>query len=391
MDNNGALAGIKVLDMGRVLAAPFCAAILADMGASVIKIEAPGVGDDARYNLPIGGYFENFNRGKQGITLDLKKGKEIFLKLVQDADILVENFRPGVMDKLGLGYETLKQVNPRLIYAAVSGFGQNGPYSQKAGYDPLAQAMCGIMSVTGFEGDRPVRCGASVCDILGGINAAVGVLAALHYRNITGKGQMIDVALVDVGVVALSSVTQVYLSEGKIPQAMGNGYVAGSPGGCYEAADGDFMLVGSSDKNWEKICNSIGHPEYITASEFCNKNVRNKNRKLVDSVINEWTRTRTVDELVKHFSELKMACGPVLNVEQVVNDPHIGGAREMFTTIDHPELGQVKITNQGIKMSETPPRVRSSSPLLGQHNIEVLTALGYSQNEIDSFKEQGFI
>ena len=391
MDNGGALQGLKVLDLGRVLAAPFCSAILADMGADVLKIEMPIKGDDSRYNLPLETYFANFNRSKKGITLDLKRGKDIFFKLLEEADVIVENFRPGVMDKLGLGYEELKKRKPGIIYASISGFGQKGPYSGRAGYDLVAQAMSGIMSVTGFEGGRSIRAGASICDIMGGYNAVIGILSAIYYRNLTGKGQMIDVALVDVGVVAMSSVNQYYLTEGELPQRVGNGYVAQAPSGSYRASDGEIVLMVVGDKDWKNICESMGRMDLFDAPEYCDNPTRVKNREKLDSIIEEWSQTKTVDELVNHFLGLGMAVGPVLNIKQAVNDPHIGGVREMYTAIDHPQLGKVKITNQGIKMSETPPKVRRSSPTLGQDNFEVYSRLGYSQSEIKALVEQGII
>lgn len=206
----GALTGIRVLDLGRVLSAPFCAAMLGDMGAEVIKIEQPEVGDDSRNFAPrindVSAYYINFNRSKKGITLDLKKGKEIFLRMVKEADVVVENFRPGVMKKLGLDYEALSKVNPKIVYAAISGFGQTGPYAGRAGYDTMAQAMSGIMSITGWPDTPPTRSGASVADVMGGLQAVIGILAALRHRDNTGRGQMVDISLVDVSVVGLSSV-----------------------------------------------------------------------------------------------------------------------------------------------------------------------------------------
>lgn len=390
-----ALEGIKVLDLGRVIAAPFAAAILADMGAEVIKVEQPGTGDNARDNLPMkdgeSTYFMNFNRSKKGITLDLKKGKDIFLKMVEKADVILENFRPGVMEKLGYSYEELRKINPGIIYASVSGFGQYGPYKNRAGYDPLAQAMSGIMSITGYPDGAPVRAGASIADILAGQNAAIGILAALHHREQTGEGQMIDISLIDSAIVSLSSVSQVYLTDhSKIPERRGNGYVAGAPGGAYKCLDGYVVFLALGEKAWLKLT-SIMEKEDLREDERFKTNVdRVENYKVLDQIVDEWTANKKVDEVVQLLLNAGLPAGPILDMDQVYNDPHVR-EREMFTTIQHPIVGEVEITNQGIKMSKTSPFVRRSSPLLGEHNLEVLIEFGFTRGEIDSFKENGIV
>ncbi|SES45184.1 CaiB/BaiF CoA-transferase family protein [Psychrobacillus sp. OK032] len=390
-----ALEGIKILDLGRVIAAPFAAALLADMGADVIKVEIPGIGDDARDNLPKkdgeSTYFMNFNRSKKGITLDLKKGKSIFLKIVKEVDIIIENFRPGVMDKLGLGYEELKKVNPGLIYASVSGFGQTGPYSKRAGYDPIAQAMSGMMSITGQPENAPLRAGASVADTMGGTNAALGILAALHYRNRTGVGQMVDISLLDSTIVSLASVSQVYLTDRTVPQRRGNGYVAGAPGGSYQCKDGFVIFLALGDSAWQKLCKTIGREELLEDERFKTNQIRVKNYLQLDELITEWTSNQTVSEVVDLLLSVGLPAGPILDMDQVYHDPHIMGDREMFTTINHPIVGKVDITNQSIKMSETSPFVRGSSPLLGEHNVEVYKSFGFSEEEIEEFKNNKII
>lgn len=391
-----ALEGIKVLDLGRVIAAPFGAAILADLGADVIKVEMPGVGDNARDNLPKKGdestYFMTFNRSKRGITLNMKKGKEIFLKLVKEADVLMENYRPGVMAKLGFSYEELKKVNPALIYAAVSGFGQEGPYALRAGYDPLAQAMSGVMSITGAPDGPPVRAGASIADIMAGQNAAIGILAALQHRAQTGEGQFIDVSLLDSAIVALSSVSQVYLTDkSNVPQRRGNGYVAGAPGGAYKTKDGEYVVtLALGGSAWLKITELMEMEELREDPRFKTNDLRVENYRELDEIVEEWTMKFTIDEAVEKLLAVGLPAGPIMNMEQMYNDEHVK-LREMFTTIDHPIAGEVEITNQGIKMSETSPYVRTSSPTLGQHNNEVLKELGYSDEEIKQFQEDGAI
>lgn len=393
--SEGSLKGIKVLDLGRVLSAPSCTAMLGDMGAEVIKIEQPGTGDDSRGFMPrrndYSTYYINFNRSKKGITLDLKKGKEIFLKLVKEADVVVENFRPGVMKRLGLDYEELKKVNPRLVYAAISGFGQEGPYAERAGYDTMAQAMSGIMSVTGWPGGEPTRAGASIADIMGGQNAVIGILAALRHRDATGVGQMIDISLVDVSVVALASVMQVYLTNGTVVQRNGNSYQSSAPGGGYHTKDGYFIMNGSAPKFWAILCNTMKRPELIEDPRFATNALRVQNKVELDEIVRNWTKTMNTDEVINLLLPLGFAVAPVLTLDQVVNDPHIGGVRNMFVEVDHPKVGKLTITNSAVKMSETPLTIQNASPQLGEHNAEIYGGLGYSEQEIKSLQEKGAI
>lgn len=393
--SKGALEGIKVLDLGRVIAAPYAASFLADMGADVLKIEQPGRGDDARAYLPLNGYFAVFNRSKKGVTLNMRteEGKKIFLDLVKDTDVVIENFRPGVMKKLGLDYEELKKVNPRLIYCAVSAFGQTGPYSQIAGYDPLIQAMTGINSITGEPGGEGYRCGASFCDVMSAMNAAYGIVSALYYREKTGEGQMIDIAIADQGLLAMSSTMQFYLSERKIPQKLGNGYAAGAPGSCYHAKDGSYMFAGSSDQAWAKICNAWGKPELISDPRFVDRTARSTNRKIVDQMMNDFGADKTVEECIAFYKSIGMAVGPVNNAEDIYNDPQFGknGFRPMYTTVNYPGVGEIEITDQPVKMSLTQPCVRCAPPTLGQHNAEVYGAMGYTEEQLKELAEKGVI
>lgn len=388
----GALDGIKVLDLGRVIAAPYAAAFLADMGAEVIKVEQPGAGDDARAYLPIDGYFGVFNRSKKGITLNLKAGKEIFLKLVREADVLIENYRPGVMKKLGLDYEALREVNPRLVYCAVSAFGQEGPYSRTAGYDPLIQAMTGIVSITGAPDGEGFRCGASFCDVMSALSAAFGIVCALRHRDQTGEGQMVDIAIADQGLLAMSSTMQFYLSERKVPQKLGNGYAAGAPGNCYQARDGSYMFAGSSDAAWKKICNAWGKPELAQNPRYIDRTARTKNRAEVDRMMNEFSADKTVEECLTFFRNIGMAVGPVNDAKMIYEDPHFGknGFRPMYTTVCY-DGREMEITDQPVKMSATPSKVRCAPPTLGQHNLEIYGALGYSPEELDGLEQQGVI
>ena len=394
--NEKALAGVKVLDLSRVLAGPHCAAILADMGAEVIKIEEPGMGDESRFLRPFSNgesaYYMNFNRGKKGITLNLKKGRDLFLKLVKEADILVESFRPGVMERLGLGYESLSQVNPGLIYVAISGYGQTGRNSQLPGYDPIAQAMSGICSVTGWADSEPSRCGAPVADVLAGINGAVGALAALHYRSRTGRGQMVDISLVDVSVSALASLNQVYLSEGRVPSRQGNGTEAAAPGGSCHAKDGMVIYAAGNDRLWPRLAALMGRAKLAEDERFSKNAQRVKHRRELDELIDAWSGAFTVEELVERMRSVGIPAGPVYTIEQVVKDESVAGERNMFVPIEHPVAGTVQITNNPIKMSLTPPQVQGSSPTLGQDNLSVYAGLLHlSKEEVENLKGEQVI
>lgn len=396
MENHGALEGIRVLDLGRVLAGPYCAAIMADLGADVIKIEEPGTGDDTRHFNPFvageSAYYMQLNRNKRGITLNLKKGKAILLRLVEKADVVVENFRPGTMKKLGLDYEELKKVNPGIIYVAVSGFGQYGPYRDWPGYDLIAQGMSGLMSVTGWPGGDPTRAGTPVCDVMGGLTATIGVLAALQYRNATGKGQMIDVALLDSAIASLGTVTAIYLAEGKVPCRNGNAYESAAPLDSFQAKDGNFIIATGNDRMWQKLCDIMGNPGLAETEEFRTNYQRVQNNVRLKGIIEEWSATKTVGELVPMLLAAGVPSGPIYNIDKMTQDQHIAGARQMFAEIDHPLAGKVRLTNQPIKMSETQTGVRASSPLLGQHNEEVyMNELHMSAEEIKALREAGAI
>lgn len=391
-----ALKGIRVLDMGRVLATPSAGALLGDLGAEVIKLEQPGTGDDSRNFAPmkngVSCYYKNFNRSKKGITLDLKKGKDVLLELVKNVDVLIENFRPGTMENLGVGYETLKEVNPRLIYGSISGFGATGPYRHRAGYDTMSQAWSGVMSITGWPESDPVRCGASFGDVMGGLNLVIGVLAALRYRDQTGKGQKIDISLTDGCVVAEASMMQVYLSTGKVPTKNGNRYTSSAPGGGYHTKDGYMVINGSAPKFFGILCQEMGHPELVDDPRFVTNALRVRNRAELDEIVEAWTTSLTTDEIIDRLLPKGFACAPILTLDQVVANEQIGGARNMFPEIDDPEVGPMRFTNSAVRMSETDPEIRCPAPRLGEHNREIYASvLGYSQEKIDELAAQGVI
>ena len=383
MDNNGskalkALEGIKILDLSRVLAGPFCTMLLADMGAEVIKVEVPEKGDDSRTFPPFkegqGTYFINFNRNKKSIVLDLKSSSDVdkLLKIIKSMDVLVENFRPGTMEKMGLGYERLRRANNQLIYACISGFGHYGPYKDKPGYDIIGQAVGGIMGITGWPDGPPTRTGTAIADVLAALFCTIGILSALHARDIHGKGQKIDVALVDSVVSAIGTILQIYMVERRIPKRAGNRYDFIAPYEAFMAKDGWFVLGVGNDNIWKKFCSAINRNDLIDDERYSTNVERVKHNKELAEMIGHWSANFTVQEIISMLEEDGIPTAPINNLEQIVNDPHIAIAREMIKKIVHPIAGEVQITGNPIKMSETNPQIYESSPLLGEHTDYII-------------------
>ena len=325
----GLLEGVKVLDLTRVLAGPYCGMMLADMGAEVIKIEVPGKGDDARGNFPIingeSAYYMNLNRNKRGMTLNLKseKGKDILRRLVSQSDILIENYRPGVMEKLGLGYEDLKKVNPGLIYGCVSGFGHYGPYSQRAGYDIIGQAMSGLMSTTGWPGGKPTRTGTAIADVMGGLSCCTGILAAYINRMKTGEGEKVDVSLVDSMVSSLEIINIIYLCTGKVPERIGNRYEAIYPYDSFEASDGSVVIGAGNDKLFGLLCEQMEKTELLEDERFSCNNSRVLHHTELKPIIEEWLRDKKIDEIVDLLLNAGIPAAPINTIDRVAKDPHI--------------------------------------------------------------------
>ena len=393
-----ALENLTVLDLTRVVAGPYAGALLGDLGANVIKIEIPGRGDDARgygpYENGESMYYANLNRNKRGITLNMKseKGKEAFLKLVEKADILIENFRPGVMDKLGLGYDRLKEINPRLIYGAVSGFGSYGPYAMRPGYDIVSQAMGGLMSVTGAKEGEPTRSGNAMGDILGGMNLVIGVLAAVNYRNMTGKGQRVDISLVDSVVASLENAYVRYFKSHELPVRNGNAYASIAPYDAYHAKDGYVIIACGNQKLYEKFCNEVVNmPWMITDERFLTVPLRVENNEIQKKYIEEWTTQYTVDEVVDIVLSHGIPAGPIYNVKQITEDHHIAEVREMFIDIDHPIIGKMTVNGCPVKLMDAMPRINRPGPTLGQHNEEIYKAIGYTDDELEEMKKENVI
>ena len=392
----GALKGLKVLDLTRVLAGPFCTMLLGDMGAEIIKIEEPGKGDDTRGYPPFldghSAYFANLNRNKQSITLDLKnpQAKETFMQLVEAVDVVIENYKPGTMEKLGLSYEKARERNPRIVYASISGFGQYGPYKDRPGYDIIGQAMGGLMSVTGWPDSPPTRTGTAMGDILGGLNCCIGILAALRSRDATGVGQHVDVALVDSVVSSMETIIQLYLVDQRVPQRIGNRYEFIYPYDSFQAVDGWVVIGVGGDEVWKRFCKATGLTHLLDDASLASNRQRVVSNERLKGLVTEWTSTRKVTDIVELLLANSVPCSPILTVDQLANDPHIAGAREMIVEMDHPARGKMKVINNPIKFSATKTAIRSTSPQLGQHTAQVMgEVLGLSAGQIEALKENG--
>ncbi|MBR4151047.1 MAG: CoA transferase [Firmicutes bacterium] len=381
----GLLNGLRVLDLTKVLSGPYCGMMLADLGADVIKVERPGTGDDSRANYPLkngeSGYFAAYNRNKRSVVLDLKDpaDKEKFLKLVATSDVVLENNRPGVMDRLGLGFEDLKKVNPRIIFASISGFGQYGPYSQRAGYDIIAQALGGMMSVTGYPDGDPTRAGASISDVYGGLNCCIGILAAVYNREKTGEGERVDVALVDSMVSALD-VMPIYNTIGVVPKRIGNWYESLSPYGAYNAKDGMLVIGGGNDKLFKLICEVMGQPEVFDDPRFATNMLRIQHNSELTPYIEKWLNTVTVDDAVKALLDAGVPAAPVNTVDKVAADPHVAGAREMFIKSEHPVMGEYTVVGCPIKLTNHPVTEYRPAPALGADNDSVFAEVCHEDN-----------
>ncbi|MDR7869212.1 MAG: CoA transferase [Tissierellaceae bacterium] len=392
------LQDVVVLDLTKVLAGPYCGMLLSDMGAKVIKIEVPERGDDSRAYGPFQNgesiYYAGLNRGKLGMTLNLKskEGQEIFKDLVKKADIVIENYRPGTMEKFDLGYDKLKEINPKIIYGSISGYGHTGPYSQRAGYDIVGQAMGGLMSTTGWADSKPTRTGTPMGDVLGGLNLAIGVLSALHRQRMTGKGDKVDVALVDSVVSAMQNINMIYTSEGRIPERIGNRYESTYPYDSFEASDGDVIIAAANDRLYAHLCKVIDREDLITDDRFDTIQGRLDNSTELKEEIEKWSRNHTIDEISDLLNGEGIPSCPINTVDRVVKDKHIAGARNMFPTQDHPVAGEIILTNNAIKYTETTSEPHKPAPILGEHNDYIFTELlGYTEEELNSFKDNKVI
>lgn len=385
------LAGLRVLDLSRVLAGPYCAMMLADYGADVVKIEPPKVGDDSRAFGPFVGkesaYFMSLNRNKRSMTLNFKRQAEcdVFKEMVKQADIVLENYRPGTMEKFGLGYDVLKTINPGIIYAACSGFGHSGPYQYKPAYDIIVQAMGGIMSITGPEGGEPCRVGASVGDIIAGMFTAYGIMMALHHRDKTGEGQKVDVAMLDSQVAVLENAIARYVTSGSVPTPLGNRHPSISPFSSFTAKDGHIIVGAGNERLWTKLCNILEKPELLADPRFESNSKRTANVRELTAILNDVFSKRTIAEWLTVLEEAELPCAPINTIDKIVNDPHIQ-SREMIVEVEHPVAGHLKMAGLPVKMSATPGAIERPAPLLGQHTAELLKEiLGWDEEKTAKF------
>jgi formyl-CoA transferase len=385
------LSDTTVLDLSRVLAGPYCSMMLGDLGADVIKVERPGAGDDTRQWGPpdAGGeaaYYLCVNRNKRSLTVNLKvpEGQKIIRQLAKQSDIVIENYKVGTLQKMGLGYEDLKKINPGLIYCSITGFGQNGPYKDKPGYDFMIQGMGGVMSFTGDPDGPPMKVGVAIVDITAGLFACTSILAALRYREKTGKGQYIDISLLDSVVAWLANVGSNYLISGNIPIRYGNGHPNIVPYEPFKTKDGTYItLAVGNDRQWQKFCNLAGIDELADDTRFVTNPQRVRNRKELILIIAEKMLARSGEEWLRELNNLQIPCGPINTLDKVFSDPQVL-ARKMVEEIPHPTAKKVKLVTSPMKLSETPCEIKRHPPLLGEHTDEVLEEkCGYTLEEIE--------
>ncbi|MBI4518845.1 MAG: CoA transferase [Deltaproteobacteria bacterium] len=392
-----ALGDLRVLDLTRVIAGPFCTGLLADFGAEVIKVELPGRGDDTRYGYPtvadVPVAFLALNHNKKGITLDVRKpaGRELLLKLIDRCDVLVENFAAGTMEKWGLGYEVLRARHPRLIYAALSGFGQTGPYAHRTSYDIIAQAMGGLMSLTGFPDGPPTRGGGALGDYIGGLFLAVGILTAVHFRAQSGQGQLVDVSNMDAMFTILDSWPTVTAMTGRLPARLGNRHPFTAPYDCYRATDGYVVIGVANNQLFRTLVTAVGRPELGQDVRFKSPRARLEHHDEINGVIGGWVGCRTVAEVMRVLGAANVPCAPVMTVDQLLTDPQLR-ARDMVVQAPHPQIGPVTMPGVPIKLSASPGAVRAVGPGLGQDNEAVYRdLLGLSAAEISALQAEQVI
>jgi crotonobetainyl-CoA:carnitine CoA-transferase CaiB-like acyl-CoA transferase len=377
------------------MAGPYCAMLLADMGARVIKVEPPA-GDSTRTMAGSRGHdspaFNAVNRGKLGMVLDLQqaRAREVFARLARSADIVIENYRPGVMARLGLDYETLRRDNPRLIYTSISGHGQTGPWAAKGGFDLIAQGLSGLMSVTGNADGTPVKVGVPLTDLGAGMFALIGTLAALHKRAETGRGQHIDTALVDAGLALSVWEATDYFTSGQVPGALGSAHRMTAPYQAFRCADGYITIGAANDRNFAKLARVLGHPEWIADARFAADHLRVQHRAELAALIDAVTATETRAFWLEQLDQAGVPCGPILDYEDALTTPQ-ALAREMTVDVDHPTLGRLRTLGTPIKMSETPLNPQRRAPLLGEHTDDVLLDAGYGSDEIEQLRAAGAV
>lgn len=395
----GPLKGLRVVDLTRVLAGPTCTQMLGDMGAEVIKIERPDAGDDTRGFAPPympntreSAYFVGVNRNKKSVTIDIAKpeGQAIVHKLLENADILVENFKTGALAKYGLSYEDLKNQYPGLIYCSITGFGQTGPYAPRPGYDALIQAMGGVMSLTGDPDGEPQKVGIPVADLFAGLYGTIGILAALRHKQATGQGQQIDIGMLDTHVAWLANQGMNYLATGENPPRLGNQHPNIVPYQVFPTADGYMVLSIGNDPTFERFCKNFALEHLLADERYATNAARVGNRALVTETLTAVTKTRSTDEWINKLEALKIGCGPINTLDRVFADPHVQ-ARNMLVKMQHASGEEVTVVANPVKLSATPPDYRSAAPVLGQHTDEVLASIGFDAMAIAQLKDSKIV
>jgi formyl-CoA transferase len=391
-----ALDGLVMVDCTEVLAGPFCSMLLADMGVDAIKVERPGTGDNQRGNGPhINGFpypFTMVNRNKRSITVNLKRpeGQAIVHRLAARADIFLENFRPGTMEELDLGYGRLGAINPRLVYASVSGFGQTGPYRERGGFDLIAQGMSGLMSVTGEPGGAPAKAGYPVTDLGAGLFCAYGILAALYARERTGRGQWVDTSLFEAGIAFAVWQTAKYLGTGEPPGPMGSAHPLSAPYQAFRTADGHVVVGASSQALFRRLCGVLDREELVEDPRFATPTARMDHTSLLADELERTFGTRCSAEWLTMLTDAGIPCGPIYDVAQMLQDPQ-ARARGMVVQADHPVAGRITNIGNPVKLSDTPWQYRTTAPILGANTDEILEALGYDKATVERFREEGII
>jgi formyl-CoA transferase len=393
-----ALDGVRVLDLSRILAGPYCTMMLGDLGAEVIKVERPGSGDDTRtWGPPFSGdesaYFLCCNRNKRSITVDLGKpqGRELVKELARMSDVLVENFKPGLMKRFGLDYETLRELNPRLVYCSVTAYGQDGPYRDRPGYDMVLSAVGGLMWITGERDGNPCKVGVAITDVLTGVCASGAITAALLWRERSGKGQYIDCSLLDIQVAGLANIASNYLVAGLEASRWGSAHESIVPYQVFPTKDRPIAIAAANHKLWVSFCKAIGKEEWLEDARFESNPKRVENRDVLLPLIVEVMTRKSCDEWMEILVKAAIPCGPVNNMQSLFADPQVRH-RNMIAEAPHPTIGTVRLTGVPMKYSATPGRVRSAPPLLGQHTDEILSsALGYSRERIAALRKEGVV
>jgi crotonobetainyl-CoA:carnitine CoA-transferase CaiB-like acyl-CoA transferase len=391
---SAALSRLRILDLSRVRAGPTCVKQFADFGADVIKIESPpGVDPNEGMGGPRHGPdMQNLHRNKRAMTLNLKlpQAREVFARLVNTADVVVENYRPDVKYRLGVDYESLEKLNPRIVLASISGFGQDGPYRDRPGFDQIAQGMSGLMSVTGAPGKGPMRTGAAIADITAGLFAALGIMTALLEREVSGKGQWVQSSLLQSGIALLDFQAARYLMKGEVPPQVGNDHPTSMPTSAYTTADGYINVAASGEGMWQRLCEAVGRKDLLQMPEYKGLEKRAQNRDRLNAVLNQALKTESSEHWVEKLNRAGVPCGPIYTVDQVFADPQVKHL-QAAAQVEHATLGRFEVVNQAVKLSRTASSMACAAPEIGQHTDEILRELDYSEGAIRAMREQGVV